>query len=233
MIINLIKYLNNTSTRDTESDNSIDTNYVSSWDTESDNNIATINVGSSDLNPANNAEFSNLHARACKVRTLTIAADATQTAADGAAIGNDVSDIKFAKDPVGGVQISIDPNLALSLERVLYASLQHSWLLAASGVGLMSVSDKEKIPTRLGVFLIGVSMLSTVAALVAHFVRLFQIKSGKSFKFWQTTLFTSFITLCVLLTLSLELYFGILHPYLLRTASVAIAKEPELHSKTR
>ena len=120
---------------------------------------------------------------------------------------------------------TVDPSVTLSLERTLYASLQHSWLLALGGVGLMSVGEGEKIPTSLGISLIGVSVLSVLGAMMMHYVRLLQIRSGTPFKFWQTALFTSFITICILLTLSLELYFGVLYPYLLRTRSVAIAGE--------
>ncbi|KAL3930143.1 MAG: hypothetical protein SGBAC_011889 [Bacillariaceae sp.] len=131
-------------------------------------------------------------------------------------------DIEAVKALVEHAQASIDPSVTLSLERTLYASLQHSWLLAVGGVGLMSVGENKPMPTNLGIALLGISIVSVLGALMMHYVRLFQIKSGKTFKFWQTALFTSLITLCILITLALELYFGILYPYLLRTWSVQV-----------
>jgi len=131
-------------------------------------------------------------------------------------------DIEAVKALVEHAQASIDPSVTLSLERTLYASLQHSWLLAFGGVGLMSVGENKKIPTNLGIALLGISIVSILGALMMHYVRLFQIKSGTTFKFWQTAIFTSLVTLCILLTLALELYFGILYPYLLRTTSVQV-----------
>ncbi|CAJ1941581.1 unnamed protein product [Cylindrotheca closterium] len=131
-------------------------------------------------------------------------------------------DIEAVRALVEHAQASIDPSVTLSLERTLYASLQHSWLLAVGGVGLMSVGENLRIPTDLGIALVGISILSVLGALIMHYVRLFQIKSGTTFKFWQTALFTSLFTLCILVTLALELYYGILYPYLRRTWSVQV-----------
>lgn len=69
-------------------------NYMSTWETESDENIDAliseqnffVNLGDFDPNPAIDSEFSTLNDLACKVRDLTIAADATQIAADAAAV---------------------------------------------------------------------------------------------------------------------------------------------------
>ncbi|OBF25578.1 hypothetical protein A5724_04100 [Mycobacterium sp. ACS1612] len=69
-------------------------NYMSTWETESDENIDRIiseqalfvNLGEFDSDKAVNAEFTTLHDLACEVRDRTIAADATQIAADAAAV---------------------------------------------------------------------------------------------------------------------------------------------------
>lgn len=136
-------------------------------------------------------------------------------------------DIEAVKALVEHAQASIDPSVTLSLERTLYAALQHSWMLALGGIGLMSVGENKRVPTSLGIMMLTISMISVVGALVMHYIRLFQIKSGTTFKFWQTALFTSLITLCVLITLALELYFGVLYPYLRRAMSVQVENRDE------
>lgn len=69
-------------------------NYMSTWESESDENIDRIiseqalfvNLGEFDSDAAVNAEFTTLYDLSCEVRDLTVAADATQIAADGAAV---------------------------------------------------------------------------------------------------------------------------------------------------
>jgi len=69
-------------------------NYMSTWETESDENIDGIiseqalfvNLGEFDSDTAVNAEFTTLYDLSCEVRNLTVAKDATQIAADGAAV---------------------------------------------------------------------------------------------------------------------------------------------------
>ncbi len=71
-------------------------NYMATWDSESDANIDSIikeqnlflNVGDYDSDTAVNNEFNTLNDLACEVRNLTIAADATQIAADAAAVAS-------------------------------------------------------------------------------------------------------------------------------------------------
>lgn len=71
-------------------------NYISTWETESSGNIDTLiseqnlfaNLGNFESDSAVNGEFSTLHDLACEVRDLTIAADATQMAADVAAVAS-------------------------------------------------------------------------------------------------------------------------------------------------
>ena len=69
-------------------------NYMSTWETESEANIDALiaeqnlflNLGDFDSDSAVNSEFSTIYNLACEVRDLTIAADATQIAADAAAV---------------------------------------------------------------------------------------------------------------------------------------------------
>ncbi len=69
-------------------------NYMSTWETESEENIDGIiseqalfvNLGEFDSDTAVNAEFTTLYDLSCEVRDLTVAEDATQIAADGAAV---------------------------------------------------------------------------------------------------------------------------------------------------
>ncbi|MBB6005279.1 hypothetical protein [Arcicella rosea] len=69
-------------------------NYMATWDSESDENIGNIiteqnlflQVDDYDSDRVVNDEFNTLYDLACEVRNLTIAADATQIAADAAAI---------------------------------------------------------------------------------------------------------------------------------------------------
>ena len=69
-------------------------NYISTWETESDANIDAliaeqslfVNLGDFDSDSAVNSEFSTIYDLACEVRNLTVAADATQIAADAAAV---------------------------------------------------------------------------------------------------------------------------------------------------
>lgn len=71
-------------------------NYIATWDSESDGNIDPVisehdqfvNIGDFDSDAAVNAEFDTLVGLAMEVRNLTIAADATQIAADAAAIAS-------------------------------------------------------------------------------------------------------------------------------------------------
>lgn len=70
--------------------------YMSTWDGESDNNIDPlisehnqfVNIGDFDSDTVVNGEFETLTGLAMEVRNLTIAADATQIAADAAAIAS-------------------------------------------------------------------------------------------------------------------------------------------------
>lgn len=71
-------------------------NYISTWETESDGNIDPlisehdqfVNLGDFDSDGPVDQEFKIIYDLACKVRDLTVAADATQIAADAAAVAS-------------------------------------------------------------------------------------------------------------------------------------------------
>ncbi|KAL3934388.1 MAG: hypothetical protein SGBAC_009888 [Bacillariaceae sp.] len=188
----------------------------------------TIGESSNDDKPAINEQSFKRRSFAKLKRRIT---DASETATRDYQRARDLEALKaFAEH----VSATVDPSMTLYLERTLYAALQHSWILGLGGVGLMSVGNGTNDAIKLGIVLLAMSMVSAVSALVLHYVRLRQIKTGSPFRFWQTALFTSILTLCILVTLVLEIYFGILYPYLLRTATVSIENPEDLlvqHSK--
>mmetsp|Transcript_11927 Transcript_11927/g.17402 ORF Transcript_11927/g.17402 Transcript_11927/m.17402 type:complete len:213 (+) Transcript_11927:63-701(+) len=119
---------------------------------------------------------------------------------------------------------SLDPDasLILGMERTLFAALNNAWLLAIGGVGLMSVGDDETA-TQGGIVILIVSILSASIAYAMHFFRVYQVKQQKPFRYYHTLVWAGMISVMTLVTLALELHFGILKPYLLREKSVSIA----------
>ena len=66
---------------------------------------------------------------------------------------------------------SPDLNIVLAMKRTLFATLNHSWLLALGGVGLTTVGNGDARATRGGaVFIVG-AILSAVFAMVIHAIR--------------------------------------------------------------
>ena len=115
-----------------------------------------------------------------------------------------------------------DPNFILSLERTLFAALNNAWLLAMGGVGLMSVGNNDPIPLFGGIGLVGMAISVTMFALLMHFSRIHQVKTGKTFQYSQTVLWVAFIGIGTLVTMGLTLYYGIVYPFLKRTAAVEV-----------
>jgi hypothetical protein len=115
-----------------------------------------------------------------------------------------------------------DASLILSMERTLFAALNNAWLLALGGIGLMAIGDSDQRAVKTGVGILGLSVFTAVFACGMHNWRVYQRTKGQSFQYWHTVFWGSIISLLVLLTLSLEIYNGILHPYLQRAASVTL-----------
>lgn len=113
-------------------------------------------------------------------------------------------------------------NLVLGMERTLFAALNNSWLLALGGIGLMSVGSGDVRATRAGICILSGGIVSALVAIMMHFVRLHQIQNNRPSRYSHTIIWSSIIALLTIITLALEMYFGILYPYLDRTKAVTI-----------
>ena len=116
-----------------------------------------------------------------------------------------------------------DFNLVLGMERTLFAALNNSWLLALGGIGLMSVGSGDQRATESGIFILIGGIVSAFAAIMMHFIRLYQIRNNRPCQHKQTILWSSIIAIMTIITFGLELYFGMLYPYLDREKAVTIA----------
>lgn len=118
----------------------------------------------------------------------------------------------------------------LSLERTFFAALNTAWLIAMGGIGLLSVGDEEEHSIPIGITVFGVSMACCIVALVMHAIRLHQMQTGQSFPHAQSMIWATVICILLFSTLAFQLYFGILYPFLQRTASVKVANPLEATS---
>ena len=115
-----------------------------------------------------------------------------------------------------------DHNLILSLERTLFAALNNAWLLAMGGAGLMSVGHNDPTPLIGGIVLVVMAIFVVTSALLIHGSRVYRIKTGRSFQYSQSLLWVAFIGISTLVTMSFTLYYGIVYPFLQRTAAVEV-----------
>ena len=114
-------------------------------------------------------------------------------------------------------------SLILSMERTLFAALNNAWLLALGGIGLMSVGHGDQHATRGGIVVLGGGITSAMIAYGMHFLRLKQIEGSKPFPNVHSSLWAMMIASMTVVALSIEVYFGILYPYLNREKAVTIA----------
>ena len=117
---------------------------------------------------------------------------------------------------------SHDHNLILSLERTLFAALNNAWLLAMGGAGLMSVGNNDPTPLIGGIVLVVMAIFVVTSALLIHGSRVYRIKTGRSFQYSQSLLWVAFIGVATLVTMIFTLYYGIVYPFLQRTAEVEV-----------
>lgn len=117
----------------------------------------------------------------------------------------------------------VDGSMILALERTLFAALNNAWLLAIGGVGLMAIGDQDKTANQTGVAILSLSIVTAFYAFVVHNLRVQQLRRGDNFSYIHSVLWGSIIAVFTLLTLGLELYNGILHPYLKRAATVELS----------
>ena len=114
-------------------------------------------------------------------------------------------------------------SLILGAERTLFAALNNAWLLAIGGIGLMSVGNDDARATNGGALILSLAIASTSIAYGMHVWRVNQMKNNKPFQLSHTIVWSSVIAALTLATLVLELYFGVMHPYLDREKTVVIA----------
>ena len=113
-------------------------------------------------------------------------------------------------------------SLILSLERTLFSSLSTAWVLALGGVGLMAIGNTDRGAVNGGITLICSAMILIALAFLLHVWRLYQMVTHQQFRTTDTLIWTALVCLLMVSTLGCELYFGLMYPYLQRTASVAI-----------
>eukprot|EP00588_Corethron_pennatum_P015412 CAMPEP_0194280948 /NCGR_PEP_ID=MMETSP0169-20130528/19285_1 /TAXON_ID=218684 /ORGANISM="Corethron pennatum, Strain L29A3" /LENGTH=271 /DNA_ID=CAMNT_0039025857 /DNA_START=107 /DNA_END=922 /DNA_ORIENTATION=+ len=116
-------------------------------------------------------------------------------------------------------------SLILGMERTLFSALNNAWLLAIGGVGLMSVGHGDDRATHGGIFILSIGAVCAGVAYVMHVWRVSQIKASKAFQFSHTVIWATLIASLTIVTLVLELYFGVLYPYLSREKAVTIAND--------
>ena len=66
-----------------------------------------------------------------------------------------------------------------------------------------------------------------IVAIVLHVYRVWQIKNGKNISYSQTFFWAGLVGGLSFISLVLEIYFGLVHPYLLREKIVSIAKDED------
>lgn len=116
----------------------------------------------------------------------------------------------------------LDLSLVLGMERTLFAALNNAWLLALGGVGLMSVGNGDRRATNGGIVILIGGIISAVVAFIMHAVRISELKTQKPSQLSHSIVWATLIASLTLSTLGLELYFGMMYPYLQREKEVTI-----------
>jgi hypothetical protein len=147
----------------------------------------------------------------------------TASTTESPSVGTDVE--VGSTSSIHNVLSVADGTLILALERTLFAALNNSWLLALGGVGLMSIGNEDEKALYSGIAILSLSLFTAIYACTMHNFRVHQLRKGKGFSYSQTIMWGGLISVFTLVTLSLELYNGILHPYLKRVGSVTIVNQ--------
>ena len=113
-------------------------------------------------------------------------------------------------------------SLILGLERTLFAALNNAWLLSAGGIGLMTVGQDDDRALLGGSIILGLGICCAAMAYGFHLVRVSQLTRGVAYPSAHTLLWATIIACLTVTVLSLEMYFGILYPYLQRSAAVTV-----------
>ena len=86
----------------------------------------------------------------------------------------------------------------------------------------MSVGTNEDA-TSFGIVALSTGITSAIAAYIMHLYRVKLLESGVAFHKIHSRLWISLVILFTVITLSVELHFGVLYPYLDREKAVTIA----------
>lgn len=116
-------------------------------------------------------------------------------------------------------------SLILGLERTLFAALNNAWLLSFGGIGLMTVGQDDDRALVAGSVVIVAGIFCAAMAYGSHVVRVSQLQRGDAYPSAHTFAWSSLIACLTVTVLSLEMYFGILYPYLQRSAAVTITSD--------
>lgn len=112
-----------------------------------------------------------------------------------------------------------DPGLIMGMERTLFRALDNAWIIAITGIGLMSVGANESV-TNVGAFVVVLSMITAIIAFGMHFYRIALLARFKPFRYFHTILWATILVFITFITMGLELRNGILYPYLDRGKAV-------------
>lgn len=116
-----------------------------------------------------------------------------------------------------------DLPLILGMERTLFAALNNAWLLSIGGMGLMSVGSGDTRATHAGMGIMLGGVVNAFTAFGMHYLRVRQLKENRPCKYSHTLVWTAIVAMMSICALILELYFGVLYPYLNREKAVTIA----------
>jgi uncharacterized membrane protein YidH (DUF202 family) len=125
---------------------------------------------------------------------------------------------------------AVDPSVILSMERTMFAALNNAWLLAIGGVGLMSVGHDDYRATTGGIVILIGAIVTAMMAYGMHILRVVQLRKNADFRYSHSVLWASMIASFTIVTLFLELNFGIMYPYLQREKTVTIADDYDYSS---
>ncbi len=128
-----------------------------------------------------------------------------------------------SKDLNNPKEVLDQASLILGMERTLFGALNNAWLLSVGGIGLMSVGSGDNRATRGGIAILIGGILAACAALFMHNWRVVQLRNNTPFKRIHTVIWASLVVGFTIICLIMELYFGVLYPYLNREAAVTIA----------
>lgn len=194
--------------------------YLTSHSTDSDPEAAA-STEVKDVTKLKDYPSENMHMHGTGSKILIVASDSFQTKRAGLQRHTSTGQAISSRGPLttsddGHPHLS----LILGLERTFFAALNNAWLLAIGGIGLMSVGEDNKSATHGGVAVLLSGVISALMAVGFHLFRIWRLTHGKESKYIHSVIWVTSISSLTVCALVLELYFGLLFPYLDRERSV-------------